>query len=192
MKNNGFTLIELMVTVTIVGILAIALGFSYRDWMQKYKTEKVIKDMQSDVLEARTLAYQKNRAYFVDFNLPPPPAGQGRYRIAQDTGNVWDSSVIYGAIDAVPGKTILPTFPKSVDYAITTNLPGLVIMRRDGTTLVESQPLGGTVCIFTDFNGDGMSDSDPDYDCMVIAPTRISVGKLTAQGVCNANNCARK
>ena len=62
-----------------------------------------------------------------------------------------------------------------------------------GIVQPAATPLGGTICIFTDFDGDGVSDSDPDYDCIVISATRINMGKIPDQvGACNSANCDAK
>jgi hypothetical protein len=61
-----------------------------------------------------------------------------------------------------------------------------------------------TMCVFTDFVNnttllpppDGISDYNPDYDCMVISATRINLGKLTTQdtagGACDSTNCVAR
>lgn len=187
MDNRGVTLTELIVVISVVGILASALGFSYIDWMGKYKVEKATKELYSDLMNVRCMAMTRNRDHFADFNFPAPPAGYGTYRIAEDTnGDCEGDADADGIIDA-SGHTFLPSFPKTVEYPITF-ASRIINFDKRGIVQPRGQALGGTICFFT--------DSDPDYDCIVISPTRINMGKLTKQisngGECKAANCVTK
>jgi prepilin-type N-terminal cleavage/methylation domain-containing protein len=171
MNKKGVTLIELLVVVSIIGILAIALGFSYVGWREKYHVEKAAKDLYTDLMDARGRAISRGTAYFPDFNLPAPPAGKGRYRIIEDTnGNLVNN--------AGTGDNVLPTFPKTIDYVITWGGGGTIAFERRG---VVSNP--GTICFTT--------TSEPDYDCIIVSETRITLGKLSKPipdgGVCAAS-----
>jgi len=164
MKNKGVTLIELIVVISIIGILAVALGFSYVGWQGRYKVEKETKDLYADLMTARSLAMTRNRYYFVDFPTPTT------YRIIEDVN---DSS----ASDA--GDTVLPTYPRTVEYAVTWT-GGTIEFDKRGIIQPSATPLGGTIRIITS------STTDPDYDCIVISRTRIIAGKL------NGANCEEK
>ncbi len=194
MKDSGVTLVELMVVIAIIGILMIALGFSYVGWQGAYKVEKATKDIYTDLMDARSRAITRGQTYFADFNTPAPPAGRGTYRIAEDTDNDGEGDAdADGVIDA--GNNILLTFPKTVEYPIAWGST-IIIFDKRGIVQPRATPLGGTICIFTDADGDGASDSNPDYDCIEISQTRINMGKITTQntagGVCNAANCVAK
>lgn len=184
MDNRGVTLIELIVVISVIAILAVPLGFSYADWMGKYKVEKATKELYADLMNVRVMAMTRNRDHFMDFNYPTPPAGFGTYRIAEDTDeDAEGDDNADGKIDAA-GHTFLPSFPKTVEYPITNNFNGKII-NFDKRGIV--QPIG-TICFFTDY--------DPDYDCIVISKTRIIMGKLKKQsgngGECDKDNCAKK
>lgn len=43
------------------------------------------------------------------------------------------------------------------------------------------QTYGLSICLFTDYNNDQLSDSEPDYDCINITETSIRLGKLLRQ-----------
>ena len=182
MNNRGLTLIELIVVISIIGILAAALGFSYVNWMGKYKVEKATKELYADLMNVRCMAMTRNRDHFADFNFPAPPAGHGAYRIAEDTNDDDEGDNNSDGIIDDSGHTFLASYPKTVEYPITNNFVGKII-NFDKRGIVQPS---GTICFFT--------DNDPDYDCIVISPTRIIMGKLKPSngGQCKAENCAKK
>jgi len=188
-NNRGMTLLELIVVISVVGILAVSLGFSYVNWIGRYKVENATKELYTDLMNARCMAMTKNCDHFADFNFPAPAAGYGTYRMAEDTDDDGEGDADANGIIDAAGHTILPSFPKTVEYSITNNFAGKII-NFDSKGLVQprGQSLGGTICFFT--------DNDPDYDCIVISQTRIIMGKLKKQpgngGECNADNCVKK
>jgi prepilin-type N-terminal cleavage/methylation domain-containing protein len=188
-KNRGVTLIELTVVFSIIGILVVALGYSYAEWIGKYKVEKATREIYADLMNARYMAMTRNRDHFVDFNFPAPPAGYGTYRIAEDTDEDSEGDDDADGIIDAAGHTFLPSFPKTVQYPITNNFTDKIInFDKSGLVQPRGQAAGGTICFFT--------DTDPDYDCIVISQTRIIAGKLKKQpasgGQCNTDNCAKK
>ena len=44
-NDSGVTLTELLIVVSIIAILAVALGFSYQGWMGNYKIESETKQL---------------------------------------------------------------------------------------------------------------------------------------------------
>jgi prepilin-type N-terminal cleavage/methylation domain-containing protein len=153
-NNNGITLIELIIVISVIGILVIALGFEFQGWMGKYRVENQIKQMYTDFMNARANAMSRNRLYFADF----PSATS--YRIREDTNE-----------DSNPDST-LPTYPKTIEYTINWDggaLPTIIFNERGLMSLPGSIYLTSTV--------------DADYDCLAITPTRINMGKW-GNGTC--------
>lgn len=187
MNNRGLTLVELIVVISVIAALAAALGFSYVDWMGKYKVEKATKELYADLMNVRCMAMTRNCDHFVDFNFPAPPAGHGTYRIAEDTDGDCEGDADADGIINAAGQTFLPSFPKTVEYPITF-ASRIINFDKKGIVQPRGQAIGGTICFFT--------DNDPDYDCIVISQTRIIMGKLAKQpdngGECKAENCVKK
>jgi prepilin-type N-terminal cleavage/methylation domain-containing protein len=188
MGNSGFTLIEMLVVIGIIGILAIALGFSFEGWQGRYRVESTIKDVESDLMKARARAMQRNRGHFFTLaanqytmqeDLSPWPDGDGDLTAADDVRPA-------GYNDPIP------LLQKDVDapYTLTWNGNAEIEFTTRGLYVVEPPPNDTkTICMFTDFDGDLDSDVEPDYDCLVISQTRIILGKLrrqdTAGGLCS-------
>ena len=179
-NHKGITLIELLVVITVIGILVVALGFSYRGWQAGYRVESTIKEIYSDMMNARMRAMTKNTVYFADF-----PAGAPQvYRIFEDTnGNLIP--------DPGAGDNLLQTFPKPIQYTLTREWanPADAVMFEIRGTIQSPDNLGDTICIDSVQNPD-LAGITRDYDCIIISQTRINMGLLAnPTGACNAANC---
>lgn len=174
MNNKGITLIELIVVVTIVSILVVALGFEFQGWMGRYRVESQTKTIYMDMMNTKARAMQRNRTHCADF----PTTTQ--YRIREDTDENNNCAII-------AGDTVLPTYPKTVEYAMSETGGSITTLRITFNTR-GIIPTGTTLCLST--------TTDPDYDCIVLAETRINIGKLTTSipslGACNAVNCVAR
>lgn len=154
MKNTqGGTLIELVVAVSTTIILIAALGFYFHGWLDSCRAESQVKEMYVDLMEARTKAMQENRAHFVVVNADS-------YQVFEDTN---DNSQYDAGID----KTAMFADPKSpANVSLWTGTVSI-----DTRGLVRTTPgPNGTIR----FNA---GSSSPDYDCIVLSPTRINMGK---------------
>ena len=150
MNNRGITLIEMLVVIAVIGILVIALSFSFQGWMGKYRVESQIKTLHVDLMNARARAMERNRCHFVVVTA-------NNYQIFEDA----NENCQYNA----GTDTALTAFtnPKTLTY--TSYWTGTVTMDTRGIVSPNN-----TIRFNT-------GSSTPDYDCIVLYSTRINMGK---------------
>jgi prepilin-type N-terminal cleavage/methylation domain-containing protein len=183
MKQDGVTLIELVVVIAIIGILVVALGFQFIGWRARYNVESEIKTMHIDLTTARQRAMQKN----VQYVAVVPAVNGNNYRVCEDTNgnNQCDST------SETTGSSISQSLSKNnLGYPVNSDLPGALIMNTKGMFMVVD---GGAVSDIDNTapnniwlknpdTGGFYGPSEVDYDCMSISTTRIGLGKYDNDG----------
>jgi prepilin-type N-terminal cleavage/methylation domain-containing protein len=160
--QGGFTLLEIMITIAILGILVVIAVGNFGGLNEKYKVEAETKQLYADLMDARGRAMQRNRMFFVRFS----GSGYG-YATYEDSSPLPDGNGI---------------FDNTAD-ALVTN----VAVRH----LIAPVLAGGVSNFGFNRNGIAndngvirfVSTAHPDYDCITIRPTRIKMGQYSG-GVC--------
>jgi prepilin-type N-terminal cleavage/methylation domain-containing protein len=157
MKNNGYSLTELVVVIAILGTLLGIAGISGKTWLGRYRVEAQTKEMFTDLMNARVSALQRNRMHFVNF------AGT-QYTIYEDTNPGPDGDGQFQA-----GDTLV--LQKSTQFPIVYALggPAGFSFDKNGLVSLTAPTTAGTL----HFD----SGADSEYDCITLSTTRILMGK---------------
>ena len=163
--RSGFTIIEVMIAVAIVGILTVIAASSFRGMVEKYRVEGETKRLHSDLMEVRARAMQRNRVHFVRIAT----TGLG-YATYDDTSPAPDGN---GTFDNT-ADTIVAN--RTVRHPITSTLTGgglnFAFNRNGIATETGDIRFSSTV--------------KPDYDCITVRSTRIKMGAYnTGTGTCD-------
>jgi len=164
MRQNGLTLIELVVVIAIIGILAVVAGFEFTGWMARYRVESQIKEMYADLMSERVRAMQRNIQYVAEM-------ANNQYVICEDTNgnNICDN----------PAETANSSISQALSkfnlrYQLNWGFSGgasRIVMDRRG---IAAQ--NGSIWLVQP-DGTIWGPADVDYDCIVISNTRINLGK---------------
>lgn len=178
MKNSGVTLIELLIVVSIIGILIVALGFSYEGWLGNYRIESQTKELYFDLTDARTRAMTRHRIHWVILKT-------NQYTIIEDTND-------NATLDSVPDvDNYIDEFKakngyKNYEYDYDLTVIGIGSMPQ--TITFNTRGIISWVPAVTEMTFRFINTRDPDFDCIVIEQSRIWMGEYNT----DINVCERR
>jgi len=159
--NSGFSLIELMVVVAIIGIVLGISTLNFHSWQVKSKIEAQTREMYTDITEARTNAFTQKKAFGIVF---------------QPTSYVmksYSSEVEYSnSTNAVDNGIVVAS--KSLKYSLTTSTGGDI-----SNTPILFDTTGfttGWVSVLTVFVNPVTEPAA--LNCLVIYKSRANMGKI--------------
>ncbi|OPY75939.1 MAG: hypothetical protein A4E65_03340 [Syntrophorhabdus sp. PtaU1.Bin153] len=190
MKRNGFSLIELLAVMALIGILAGLGTVSFRGWASRHEVEKQVKEIYADLASARIAAMRENRSYFVRGaanqlqayrDTSPDPHGDGALTVGSDKAVcMWPRGADVAADANCPSGGLSY---KNLTYGLSwSGSSNTIQFTARGLASPDSL---GTACVFSTVN--------PSYDCIKVSRTRIILGKIANQGGgCVRDNCQEK
>ncbi|KJU86987.1 secreted protein containing Prepilin-type cleavage/methylation [Candidatus Magnetobacterium bavaricum] len=189
--NKGFTMIEMIVVLTIVAILVGLVVSQFTGAATKTHIEAGIKKMYGDLMEAKTKAYSERKACGLYWTTP---SGIASYEFRVDTDND-DSITNSGGYSTVRTTTIenITIVNKegfnSIPFAIRGSLDTAGYGNIDATFYSECKACdhvtsgcdpddpSNTLCQPQDTTSDCSNIDYPEYSCIVVTLTRIKMGK---------------
>ncbi|MEI6703622.1 MAG: prepilin-type N-terminal cleavage/methylation domain-containing protein [Deltaproteobacteria bacterium] len=161
--SAGFSLIELMVTITIMGIVMAISTLSFNSWTTKSNIEKQIRELFTDLSEARTKAFTQKKLHRIVFQ--PTSYVLKTYSTENETKTA--------------GSTITT---KNLKYGLTSkNASGSNLAVDITDYFVEFDSRGLASNNFTVIVNPLSADTS--VNCVVIYDTRANIGKI------NGTNC---
>ncbi|MFH2122310.1 MAG: prepilin-type N-terminal cleavage/methylation domain-containing protein [Pseudomonadota bacterium] len=153
--EGGFTLVELMVIIAIIGIFAAIATLNFSQMNDKYRIESYTKEIHALLMRARNDAANTNTQRIVTL-------AANQVQVTND--NNGDSVVNAG------DTTITTNYPR---FVIQSAINPIIFDRRGIINIVANQ----TLQIIHPGN------SAPGVDCIVVFATRINIGRMTG-GAC--------
>jgi type II secretion system protein H len=171
---SGFTLIEVLAVIAIVGILAGVAAASFTGMRKKYDVDNQVRKMHADLSSVKIMAMTKGRMHFVRLSA-------NGYTAYDDSDPAPDGNDVL----TVGSDPVVLQSNQALNLSMVKSQEFLPISWTGGTDMAFSPrgltDVSKTVCVFSDVN--------PRYDCINVSATRVTLGKLAVQGVCSAANC---
>lgn len=155
-KCSGFSLLELLITIAIMGIVMSISTISFNSWTKKSNIEKQVRELFTDLAESRSRAFHEKKEFRVTFQP--------------------NSYVIRNySSEAEPRDAGRIVSDKALTYGLTsksgTNLAGDI-----SDKFVEFDTRGWGTNNFTVIVNPLTVDSA--LNCLVIYDTRVNMGKI--------------
>ena len=163
MKENGFTMVELLVVITIITILLVLATLNFNAWMRKNNEEAQVKMMYTDMLSAKVDAMHKRTQRIMNVNVIT-----NGYDIEDNTGTV-----------VQPLKTL--KFPVTTSAGAGNNLA--LTFDVNGLNITANAPQA--ICLQT-------NDVTLAYDAIIIDQVKVNLAKRNPGGNCASAFCTIK
>lgn len=171
-ERGGFTLIEIMITLAILGILVVIAASNFDGMMEKYRVEGETKQMFADLMDARGRAMQRNRAFIVQINSRDYKVYEDTNPAATDGNGSLEPALDNLVASATVQHTISWNSAVVNDFRLNFNRNGIASVTGTGTIRLSPN----------------VQNVQPDYDCIKVNATRIKMGQLNATD----NTCDEK
>ena len=149
-SKAGFTLVELMIAVAIIGIMAAIATPGLIAWLPNYRLKSAARDVYSALQNARLLAVKENTSVRVIFVDDVTPANQDFYRIDINGNGVVDRAGEYQVNLSGYGSGVAFGFPAG-------------LINWSGTAVAQSITFPGGPPRFCTYSSNGTAGSGTVY-----------------------------
>jgi prepilin-type N-terminal cleavage/methylation domain-containing protein len=192
-KNQGFTLLEILVALAITGILAALTGPNLLAWLNSNKVQEATDSIQSALRDAQRQAIRRGRSCTINFT-----EGTGTPKVysqitASEAGCLVATNTNASSL-SLPEEVfmVVSNFPK---FPPVSGSPGIRFSFRGHVPGLTFAPPGGPAIIVLYPAANASADPYPKQEkkCLVIASLLGIVKQGTYNGdplgTLNANNC---
>ncbi len=178
MKDAGFSLIEVMVVITVIAILSGIAVIKFSDWDKKNRVEAQIRQMASDISEVRVRALTTKQRHSITLD-------QYSYVFKAYSTETWSSDT-----DLLAHGTIIPGGTHTVTYALKKSVTGSNSTNYVGTNdilEIDERGMISSASNATIFLG-GAAKLTSGINCLTIHTVRVNVGTendSSGSGVCD-------
>lgn len=167
MRPHGFTLVELVVVLALIGTILTIAALNFSQMSRKSQIEKQINEMYLEIVNVQRQAVQNRSRFIITFNANSMAI------------NRYNSDLDGDGTTPVLTKNLI--FPIEISGWNSPSTKDIVI----NTQGIMVDPIQKAVCI--------KSDVSPNVDSLVIVQSQISLGQLKDQGKdCGVSNVDRK
>ncbi len=163
LNQAGFSLIELVVTIAIMGIVMATATLSFNSWQKKSKIESQTRELFTDLVDARTRSFTQKKVHGIIFQ--PNSYVMKSY-----------SSVVEYKNSTAAAANGVQLLSKSLKYGLTKT--NTVTAITDNSIFFDITGFTTTATGFTIVVNP--VTASPNLNCLVISAARVNMGKWNA------------
>jgi len=125
-KHNGFTLVDLVATISVLGIIVTIAIPAFSHWLPSQRLRSAARDLYTNMQLSKIRAIKSNAQWAIVFDNSGNP---GRYYVCSDDGvnNTWDGPAAMGGDDVAERTIEFAIYKSGITYGwgnATDDVPG--------------------------------------------------------------------